>query len=378
MTDRSWHDESYPELREGRPWVMEEMVAAEPSLAGPILGESDAADRVARNVAQTARAGAPVVVTGCGTSEHAALAIAALLDEALGVAGLPGGRVESRQALDAALDPRAGGLCIGVSHDGGTRATMLALEAARTNGARTALVTARPEADAARAADDILATPLVDRSWCHTVAYVSAILSGEALAGRIRSRPSDAGATERFLSSCLTLEPGLGDAARALDGVSTTLAAGLGADEITARELALKIEEGARVPATARHLETLLHGHLAACDSTTGLVLFATDLRSGARLARRVGLAVAAAGAIGMPTILVSPETVETWPVTQRVELPAAEGLDPFAASFLGGAVTLQLLTLALIYAAGVNPDLIRREEKPWREAARLGDGGDW
>ena len=38
----------------------------------------------------------------------------------------------------------------------------------------------------------------------------------------------------------------------------------------------------------------------------------------------------------------------------------------------LGGAAALQRLTLALVAVAGVNPDLIRGEEAPYREAAAL------
>ena len=81
-----------------------------------------------------AAAGDPVVVTGCGTSEHAAVAVAELLTDAFRRAG-HGARAEARQALDAAFEPRLGGVCIAISHDGGTRATQLALEAARESGA---------------------------------------------------------------------------------------------------------------------------------------------------------------------------------------------------------------------------------------------------
>ena len=136
--DRSWYGDGYPELRDGPPWVMEDMILAEPGLA-PAIASAPGAEAIAGAVLAAAHAGRPIVVTGCGTSEHGALAVAALLDDALrraGVAALP----ESRQALDAALDPRAGGLCIGISHDGTTRATILALEAARTAGAATATI----------------------------------------------------------------------------------------------------------------------------------------------------------------------------------------------------------------------------------------------
>ena len=40
--------------------------------------------------------------------------------------------------------------------------------------------------------------------------------------------------------------------------------------------------------------------------------------------------------------------------------------------SLTATALALQQLTLALVDLAGVNPDLIRREEAPYREAAAL------
>ena len=63
-----------PELRDGPPWAMEEMILAEPALVAPILASPEALE-----AAESIREGGPVVVVGCGTSEHAAMAGAALL-----------------------------------------------------------------------------------------------------------------------------------------------------------------------------------------------------------------------------------------------------------------------------------------------------------
>ena len=53
---------------------MEEMILAEPGLVAPILTSSTALE-----AAEWIRETETVVVTGCGTSEHAAMAGAALL-----------------------------------------------------------------------------------------------------------------------------------------------------------------------------------------------------------------------------------------------------------------------------------------------------------
>ena len=56
---------------------------------------------------------------------------------------------------------------------------------------------------------------------------------------------------------------------------------GSGVDEITARELALKIEEGLHVPVTPLGIEKVLHGHLPAADARTGIVGIRIDPANG-------------------------------------------------------------------------------------------------
>ena len=56
------------------------------------------------------------------------------------------------------------------------------------------------------------------------------------------------------------------------------------------------------------------------------------------------------------------------------VDLPEAVDLSAPTASLLASAPALQLLTLELVHLAGVNPDLIRREQAPYREAARIAE----
>jgi hypothetical protein len=47
--------------------------------------------------------------------------------------------------------------------------------------------------------------------------------------------------------------------------------------------------------------------------------------------------------------------------------------LPELVTSLLGGAVALQLLTIGLVYARKTNPDLLRREQAPYREAVAAG-----
>jgi fructoselysine-6-P-deglycase FrlB-like protein len=264
----------------------------------------------------------------------------------------------ARQSLDAAEDPQRGGVCIAVSHDGGTYATTLALEAAAARGATTAVVTNVPGGSAAAAAEIVLATPVHDDSWCHTVAYNSSILVGAALARELGMADVDGVAAAELVRDTAGVD------AAPLAGSERVLVAGAGLDYVTARELALKLAEGARLQTAALHLETLLHGHLAGEDEGTGAVFIDTARDSG-RIGRRTELAERAVAELGMPTTRIGP--------------PVATVLAEPVARLLSGAAALQALTLGLVTARGVNPDLIRREEEPYRRAAAVAeDSADW
>ena len=211
------------------------------------------------------------------------------------------------------------------------------------------------------AADHVVVTPLADRSWCHTVAYMSAIVAGAGIAG---SRATVERLTEA-IDGVVALRPRFVDAARRVHGGRRVVTTGLGADFTTARELALKIEEGARIPANAHRLETVLHGHLAGCDADrTAVVRFAVDTRGGDLQAERGADLDAALEVIGIPTVAIG----------ESFGLAPAESA---AEALVVGAVALQLLTLELAHAAGTNPDLIRREQQAYREAAAAAERAD-
>ena len=145
-----------PARRDGPPWWMTEMIEAEPALSGRLLrrlgivrrssgvpgvppkleapGRETPAGRLAAAIRIALESGDPVVVTGCGTSEHGAMAFAAIVADAAERAGMRGsgkpGSVLARQAFEASLAPQRGGLIVGISHEGGTGATLAALTAA--------------------------------------------------------------------------------------------------------------------------------------------------------------------------------------------------------------------------------------------------------
>jgi glutamine---fructose-6-phosphate transaminase (isomerizing) len=365
---------------------MTEMIEAEPDLAVRLIEAAAAEDapgadapvaRLAAAVREALERHGTVIATGCGTSEHGAMAIVEQLIEAAAAAGLDRSGIRSEQALELTFDPPASGLVIGVSHEGGTWATNLALERARGAGARTALVTAAAASPGAGCADSalVVATGEVDQSWCHTVAYLSALVVGALVAVRVARKPLPAPAVRALLAGPLAEPASIEQVADRLAAVERLIVVASGADRAAGRELVLKVEEGAALPAAYRDLETFLHGHLAGVDERTGLVLILTDRRSQDARSERSRQLLAAAHVLGMPVAaIVSAAAVDRIPhelmPAGRIVVPDGVDLPASTAALLATTVPLQLLTERLARARGHNPDAIRRDDERYRAAA--------
>jgi fructoselysine-6-P-deglycase FrlB-like protein len=384
MNDRpDWHTDAFPELRTGPPWVMQEMIAAQPAMVEALLrtppaGIAAAADLIGAALAQ----GRPVTVCGCGTSEHAAHGIAAMLGAAVGPDKAI--LIRARPAFSAAQDPISG-VCLAISHDGATRATVLALTAAHSAGASTIAITHLGDSAVAQVSELALVTPVHDDSWCHTVAYTSALAVGASIANHLGPFAADP-ATARDLLERATDSPDAASIAKRLADRRIILCAGAEATDLaTARELALKIAEATHVPTLALELETVLHGQLAACEPTDALILVSTGSSGDpVRAARRTTDVAHAAVAIGLRVAgLLSEASARTTASTPfpdgtlTTRLPPPELLDAGLSGLLAGAGALQTVTLELAHARRTNPDLIRREQVRYREAAAAADSSN-
>jgi glucosamine--fructose-6-phosphate aminotransferase (isomerizing) len=252
---------------------------------------------------------ARVVFVGCGTSFHAAQT---------------GGW--AMQALEAVLSPPEADLMVCVSHEG---TTPLTLEAARVFFGPKWLLTGEADSPLADLADEvILATPEVERSWCHTASYTCAVAAIAALRGE------DVSWLPAAVEEALRLEEPLPPERR-------FLVAGAGRDWPTAQEAVLKLREGAWLAASAHHTEQLLHGDLAAVDEGVGAYVLEGD----GRAADRAADAVAALRELGCNATLVPTRH----PVVDIVRF--------------------QLLTLALAEERGIDPDPIHRDDERWARA---------
>ena len=358
-TTPEWHTDAFPELRDGPPWVMAEMIEAQPALLEEIATAADTS-----SLALLAKTPGRLDVVGCGTSEHAALGIAEILTDA----GRP---ATARQAFEARLDPGDPAGVIGVTHEGGTQATIDAMRAARAAGAAVGLVTAVADSEATRHADAAIVTPLVDRSWCHTVGYTSPLAAGVGLAANVTGAPVPAGAVQRLAQAGLAAREQATAAAERLAALDRLIVVASGADRTAARELTLKVEEACHLPSAMRDLETFLHGHIPATGPDTGLVLIMTDRRQAAARAERAGALLRASAKVGIACAAITTASLPDDLVPAGlIAAPEAPELSAPAAALLGTALPLQWLAYELAIARGTNPDLIRREQDDYRAAS--------
>ena len=179
---RDWPVSEYPELRAGPPWVTEEMVAAQPALARALLDAPP--DGVAASPARSARRTAPACrspSSAAGRPSTGRWRSPALLDAALG-GGWPPPVVVAPVARRGRAPAARRRLHRGLARRRHAR------DDARARGRRRRAARRRrwsPRGPAGRPsgpAEHVLVTPVHDDSWCHTVAYTSSILVGAALA----------------------------------------------------------------------------------------------------------------------------------------------------------------------------------------------------
>jgi glucosamine--fructose-6-phosphate aminotransferase (isomerizing) len=194
------------------------------------------------------------------------------------------------------------------------------------------LVTAKPDSPLGELADEVvLCSPEPDPSYCHTAAYTCGVAAVRALLGEDVSSLGDAVA-ERLEGPRF-----------ALSAHERFVVTGAGRDWPTAQEAVLKLREGVHVAAEAHRTEELLHGHLAAIDSSVRAFV----LEGEGPAAERSVEAARALELVGCDVTLVP----TSHPVVDIVPL--------------------QLLTVDLAADRGLDPDFIRWDDEPWNEARK-------
>ena len=309
------------------------------------------------------RAAPQVLLTGVGTSWHAAL-VGELMLARVGRLGLRARAVHAFELVESWPLADAGTGTIVISHRGASRYTRQALERAKAGGGPAVAITGK-SGDGLVASDVTLRTVEPESSRAHTVSYTSALALLAILAAEIGGDTDFRHAVEGLPDHVALLlgQESWEDLAKRFAGRRRYWFVGGGANTATALEGALKMSETNYATALGFNCEQFLHGAWGTMTADDLLVLVAPPGPSRARsldvarVAREVGVPVLAVVGEGDREIAgLAAETIE---IAQVPEL-----LSPLMA-----VVPLQLLAYHLALASGSNPDTMRADEPPYARA---------
>lgn len=294
---------------------MRAAIASQPAALRALLADTAPVERVARRLE-----GRRVFIVGTGTSWHAANHATYLLRRT-------GVEAWAVQAMDFELDPPAlhdADAVVVLSHTGHTRYARKALDGARTRGVESVLVSGHGVADA-----DLL-TVEQETSAAYTASHLAALFRLAQLAERLGARLEGLERVPDVVASVLALPIGpVLPPARLLEFI------GLGTNQWTAAEGALKVREAAYVAAEGLSVEQFLHGPAVAVGPTDTLVC----LDGGGPGAERLAVVADAAVTAGAS-------------LHRAVHTELGEPLSVFALT-----VEVQLIALRCAEALGTNPD---------------------
>ena len=295
-----------------------------------------------------------VFTVGTGTSSNAASSAATMLR-----------RAEVDAIAWAAHDfdhygptRRPGDAALVFSHTGRKQFTRDALAAFAAAGVPTVWI-ASTEAEA-NPATVTLRTVARETSSAFTVSHTSAMLLTARLADAVA--PGCVGTLADVppaVTTALASEPALAALANAWRDRASFVAVGAGPQEPSAHEVAIKINEAARMRARGYAVEQFLHGPQAQMQSDDALIVFAAV---GAGFDR--SRAVAQFGLdIGLPVAWISPEPAPAG--ATAVPVPdVGEWLAPIVQAIPG-----QLLAAHLAALQDVDADNFRLDDPPFKRA---------
>jgi glucosamine--fructose-6-phosphate aminotransferase (isomerizing) len=331
-------------------------IAEQPAGLSRLLDRTSSAAIAAVAVRVAQRRPRHVVLVGRGTSDHAALYAAYLIEIRL---GLPVGLASpSAITLYGARPDLSSALVVGVSQSGGSPDLTEVIRVARESGALTVSVTNNPSsplAEAAELAVDIAAGP--ERAVAATKTYTAELCALLMLVEGIRAGDGELPAEERAALSALPelaervlADTGADELAQRYRFAARLVTTGRGYAYPTARETALKLMETSYLPALAFSGADLLHGPLAMTDPDVPVLAVVGDGPGGTAMTE----VVARLGERRADVVTVGPADVPG--AAGRLTVPS---VDERYAPLLD-ILPLQKLALALALARGEDPDAPR------------------
>lgn len=297
-----------------------------------------------------------VVIAARGTSDHAAIYAQYLFGAHLRLpVALAAPSLITLYGVEVRLD-RA--LVIGISQSGRSPDIVSTVAAARGQGAPTVAITNEAASEIAGTAEHVIdlgAGP--ERAVAATKTYTAQLIAVALLVTALESRLApvdgrDAGlfGVPAALAAALETEPEAETVARRLKDANRLIVVGRGFEYATARELALKLKELARLPADPYSAADFLHGPLALVEPGHPVVAIAT---SGAAAADLDALLERLAE-LGVERIVISDRPAAIAGGALGIQLPQGlpEWLMPIVAI-----VPAQLLAMHLAIAKGIDPE---------------------
>lgn len=249
----------FADPRHAHPYHMHDMILGQPAFVGETLRRLRAAD-----VETFLEEPDYLVVTGCGTSFHAAQYGAYVLQRSWGKRAVVHA-VHAFDLLEGGLPPGADAV-LGISHSGNTATTNEALKRARRSGARTlGLVGISGSPMEGFVESALVLGSTHDHSWANTMSYTTQLAALAYLAKNAGEGLRDLGVRQLAglpgrIRTALRLEAAIQRLARRLGRSRGLTFLGAGLDTPTALEAALKIRETCGLAASAYHPEQFLHG----------------------------------------------------------------------------------------------------------------------
>jgi glucosamine--fructose-6-phosphate aminotransferase (isomerizing) len=341
-------------MRTEHPFHMHDAIYAQPGALRLVgRGNGDAIARAAGRL----RAMDHVLVTGIGTSWHAALIGEAMLARA----GRLGHRAQAVRTAELAAhgvsDQARAGLVV-ISHRGSARSVREVLERTAAGSGLAVAITRKGTDDLPRA-EVTLRTVEPEASRAYTVSYTTTLALLALLAAELGGDAGLGRAVDGLPDHLALLlgQESWEDLAKRFAGRRRYWFVGGGVNAATALEGALKMTETSYATASGFDSEQFLHGPWAAMTSEDLLVLVAP---SGAAHARALDVA-RVAREIGTPVLAIVEEgDRELAPLAAETIEHAAvpELLSPILA-----VAPLQLLAYHVALEAGANPDTLRAHE---------------
>lgn len=326
-------------------------IKSQPSELQRIMTVSEPVAAAASKLATARR----VFVVGTGTSYNATLFATHCL-RTIGV------EVSSWTAYDFAVygpTLAPADAAIVYSHSGGKQYSQRSLERVQAVGATGIWVTGQnPDAD--NPADVILHTVARETSSMFTVSHTVAMLLTARVVDQLKPGGlGDLAAVPDAVSAALSTEPIVLDLANQWHDLGAIVAVGGGPHEISALEIAIKINEGPRMRSHGYSIEQFLHGPQAQMQADDALVVFGC---AGAALERTQTVAQFGLD-IGVPVAWVAPAEGPSGVVNLEV-MDVGESLAPIVQAVPG-----QLLAAHLAAVRGVDCDSFRLDESVFKRA---------